>query len=136
MIVPVPFPYPYAGLATALVIFIFIWTGFVVGRARKQYDIQPPATEGPDGFNRAWRAHQNTFEALPQIIAALWLFAIAISDVWAAILTIIWAVGRILYVRGYCAAAEKRLPGFALSSLALLALLLGATGRIIFQLLA
>lgn len=130
-----PFPYPAAGLATVLTILIFLWTALVVGRARKQYDIWPPAMSGPEGFNRAWRAHQNTFESLSQIIPALWLFAIAVSDLWAGALTLVWAVGRILYVRGYCRDAKAREPGFAISAIAMLVMLLGSAGVIVAQLL-
>lgn len=131
---PQPFPYPFAGLSTVLVILVFIWSGIVVGMARKKYDVWPPETSGPDAFNRAWRAHQNTFESLPQVIPALWLFAIILSDLWAGVLVLIWTLGRVLYVRGYCIEADKRLRGFAIASLALLVLLFAPAGKILFQL--
>lgn len=129
-----PFAYPFAGLATGLAILIFVWTGFVVGKARKQHNVPHPETQGSPGFNRAWRAHQNTLEALPIFIPALWLFALTFSDAWAGILGLVWAVGRVVYVRGYCAAAEKREAGFTIAILANAVLLFGAMGKIAYQL--
>ncbi len=131
-----PFAYPFAALATGLAILIFVWTGFVVGKARKAYGVAHPETHGPDGFNRAWRAHQNTLEALPIFIPSLWLFALVWSDMWAGVLALVWAIGRILYVRGYCAAAEKREAGFTIAILANAVLLFGAMGAVVYQLFA
>lgn len=130
------FAYPFAALATGLVILLYTWTGIVVGKARKPHGVDYPDTSGPAAFNRIWRAHQNTLEALPQILPSLWLFAIIVSDMWAGILGIVWTIGRILYVRGYAEAAEKRGTGFTISLLATAVALFGALGVVIAQLLS
>jgi glutathione S-transferase len=130
------FPFPFAALGTGLVILVYVWTGLVVGRARKAHGVDYPNTVGPDAFNRVWRAHQNTLEALPQFLPALWLFAIIVSDSWAGVLALVWALGRILYVRGYAVAADKRGTGFMVSLLATAIALFGALGVVIWQLLA
>jgi glutathione S-transferase len=73
----------------------------------------------------------NTLEWLPLFLPSLWLFAIYVSDVWAAGLGIVWILGRILYFQGYAAAAEKRGTGFTIQALATTALLLGAFAGVI-----
>lgn len=128
------FAYPHAALATGLAILIYVWTGFVVGKARKLHGVDYPNTHGPDDFNRVWRAHQNTLEQLVIFLPSLWLFALVVNELWAGILGLIWAVGRILYVRGYIVAAPKRAPGFTIAILATAVLLFGALGVVIRQL--
>jgi glutathione S-transferase len=128
------FPYPYAALGTGLVILLYVWTGLTVGRARKAHGVDYPNTVGNDAFNRVWRAHQNTLEALPQFLPSLWLFALIVSDVWAGALALLWALGRILYVNGYAVAAEKRGTGFMISLLATAIALFGSLGTVIWQL--
>ncbi len=128
------FPYPAAVLGTGLVILIYVWTGLTVGKARKAHGVDYPNTHGNDAFNRVWRAHQNTLEALPQFIPSLWMFAVIVSDLWAGALALLWAVGRILYVQGYALAADKRGTGFMISLLATAIALFGAMGVILWQL--
>jgi glutathione S-transferase len=55
---------------------------------------------------------QNTLEWMPIFLPALWLFSIYVSDIWAALAGLVWIVGRLLYIRGYLEAAEKRYRGF------------------------
>lgn len=130
------FAYPFAALGTGLAILLYVWTGLVVGKARKAHGVDYPNTVGNDAFNRVWRAHANTLEALPQFLPSLWLFAVIISDMWAGILALVWAVGRILYVQGYAQAADKRGTGFMISLVATAIALFGSLGVVIWQLLA
>ena len=129
------FPYPFAAIVTVLVIFVYLWTAVLVGKARKAHGVNYPETTGPEAFTRVWRAHMNTLEQLPVIYAAMWLFATIVSDRWAALGGLIWCVGRILYVRGYAIAPEKRSLGFLIGALASLAMLLGSLGVVVWQLL-
>ena len=129
------FPYPFATLATGLVILIYNWTSMEVGKARKLHGVDYPNTHGPDAFNRIWRAHQNTLEALPQFLPALWLFAVIVSDIWAGVLALVWAVGRVLYLKGYAVAPAKRSTGFSIAMLANAIALFGAMGVVIWQLI-
>lgn len=128
------FAYPYAAVITGLAIFVYLWTGIVVGKARKVHGVDYPNTQGSDDFNRVWRAHQNTLEQFAIFIPSLWLFAIVVNDCWAAALGLAWIIGRILYVRGYTIAAQKRGPGFLIAILSTAALLFGALGVIVWQL--
>jgi uncharacterized membrane protein YecN with MAPEG domain len=88
--------------------------------------VQPPATTGDPNFERVLRVQQNTLEQLVFFLPLLWLFAQYVSSLWATILGGFWIIGRVLFALGYYQAAEKRGPGFALSSLSSLALLLGS----------
>ncbi len=69
---------------------------------------------------------------MPIFLPSLWLYAIYWNATAAAILGLIWIVGRIVYFVGYVSAPTKRFPGFFIQSLAVFALLLGALGRIVY----
>ena len=63
------------------------------------------------------------------------LFAIYISDQWAAVFGMIWILGRILYTTGYSQAAEKRSMGFGIQAMAGFILWVGALGAPIWRLI-
>jgi glutathione S-transferase len=69
--------------------------------------------------------HMNTLEQLVVFLPALWIFAGFISPLWAAVLGAIFIVGRAVYARTYIKDPKSRSPGFAMSALPVLALLLG-----------
>ena len=113
-------------LATLAAIFVYYYCMIKVGRTRMKLGIQPPTTDGPEEFLRVNRVHQNMVEQLVMHLPALWLFAAAWGDLFAGILGFIFAVGRIVYARGYYQAAEKRMRGFGIASLSTIVLILGA----------
>jgi uncharacterized MAPEG superfamily protein len=96
-----------------------------VGRARAKYGIRAPATTGHEVFERTFRVHQNGLENLIIFIPAVWIFGAYLNPLWAAALGVVYVVARVLYARGYVAAAEKRGPGAGISGLVNIALLLG-----------
>jgi glutathione S-transferase len=130
------FPCPFTAIATVFILITYMWTGIVVGKARKTHGVDYPATSGPDAFNRIWRAHMNTLEQLPLILVPMWLFAALVGDPHAAILGLVWIIGRILYVQGYAQAPEKRSTGFLIGFLASVTGLLGSLGVALWQILA
>jgi uncharacterized membrane protein YecN with MAPEG domain len=99
-------------------------------RAHTKTGIPAPAMTGDPLLERTVRAHVNTLEWMPIFLPAMWLFAVYWSSFWAAILGVLWIVGRIIYFIGYVAAPAKRLAGFAIQSFAATILVLGALGRI------
>jgi glutathione S-transferase len=105
-----------------------------VGRARVKTGIQPPQMSGDPYFERVLRVQQNTLEQLVLFLPTLWIFALVVNPIAAAILGTVWILGRILYAWGYYQAAEKRGPGFGLSFLATIVLLLGSLVGIVLQL--
>lgn len=97
-----------------------------VGRARAKYKVPVPNTSGDPDFERVFRVQQNTLEQLILFLPSLWLFSLFVSPSWGAGIGVFWIIGRILYAWGYYQAAEKRVLGFGINSLSILALLLGS----------
>ncbi len=126
--------YHFTALVTCLAVMVYFASSILVSKARVKFDVKLPAISGNPDFERVFRAQMNTLEWLPIFLPSLWLFAIYIGDAGAAALGAIWVVGRILYVLGYAKAVAKRGPGFAIQTLATVALWLGALGAIVWQL--
>jgi uncharacterized membrane protein YecN with MAPEG domain len=106
-----------------------------VGRARGKYKVSPPQTTGDPNFERVLRVQQNTSEQLILFLPALWLFTQFVDPIWAAGVGAVWILGRAVYAWGYYQAAEKRLLGFGISSLATLILLGGSLVGVVLHLL-
>ena len=127
--------YHHTALITVLSLLVYFATMALVGRARSKYKIIAPAVTGNVDFERVFRVQQNTLESLIMHLPALWLFAIYVSDLWAAALGAAWIAGRILYTQGYIVEAKKRGTGMMISFLATMALLLGDLGAIVWAML-
>jgi glutathione S-transferase len=106
-----------------------------VARARSKFGVKLPAISGNADFERVFRVQANTLEWLPLFLPSLWLFAIYVSDGWAAGLGVVWIIGRILFMIGYTQATEKRGPGFAVQAAATIILWAGALCAIIWRLI-
>ncbi len=124
----------YVAIVTLLALLTYFWMGLEVGRARGKSGIKAPAMTGDPILERAIRAHYNTLEWLPLFLVPMWLFAIYWSDLIAAIIGLIWIVGRIVYQRGYVADPAKRELGFMIQALAVAVLLFGSLGRLVYVL--
>ena len=105
-------------LLTIAMLLVYFWTGLLVGRARTRLDVPGPRTEGPDEFNRIYRAHVNTLEQLVLALPAFWVFNLFDQSTWWTILfVIVWCVGRVIFVLAYARDAAKRSTGFMISLL-------------------
>jgi len=62
---------------------------------------------------------------MPVFLPGLWFFAVYVSDWIAALLGLVWIIGRIVYMQGYMQDPAKREPGFAIQATAALVLLIG-----------
>lgn len=113
-------------LVSLLALILVIVLAINVSRKRTRLDVEPPHMAGPPDFERAFRIHANTVEFLATFLAAMWLCAIYLQPLAAAILGLIWIVGRVVYAVGYAAAPGKRLAGFGISMVALILLIAGA----------
>jgi uncharacterized membrane protein YecN with MAPEG domain len=120
-------------LVTVIALIVYFVLVFNVGQARTKYGVKLPQTTGNLDFERVLRVQQNTVEQLVLFIPALWLFAYYISPLWGAVLGFVWVVGRIIYAWGYYQAVEKRIPGFAISSLSTMILVIGSLIGIIIK---
>lgn len=98
---------------TLLIGFFYFYTAFRVGNLRQKHAIRAPATSGHPEFDRASRVQLNTLEQMGIVLPFLWVAAFyPIGWAWLAPLVgLIWLVSRIIYLTGYMAAPEKRLPG-------------------------
>ena len=121
----------YTALVTLFAVAFYFFLATRVAVARGKFSVKHPATTGNPDFERIFRVHMNTLEWMPTFLAPLWLCAIYFSDQAAAVLGLVWIVGRALYFFGYAKAVAKRLPGFFIQSTACLLLFLGAATGIL-----
>ena len=123
----------YTALVTLLAVVLYFCTGLLVARARAKFGVIAPATTGHPDFDRVFRVQMNTLEWMPIFLPLLWLFALYVSDLGAAVLGLVWIAGRIVYIRGYTQAADKRHRGFSIQAFASGALLIGAIAGIVWR---
>ena len=95
------------------------------GAARGRLDVAAPATAGNPEFERYFRVQYNTIEQLVIFLPAIYLFATFVNAPVAAGLGLVFLLGRALYARGYVIDPAKRGPGFGLTLLANVVLLVG-----------
>jgi glutathione S-transferase len=120
-------------LLCSLAIFAMALT---VSRLHAKTGILAPQMTGHDRLERAIRAHSNTVEWLPIFLPSMWIFAAYWSAAWAAVWGGLWLVGRGIYFLGYIKSPEKRFPGFFIQSIAAFILLLGALGKLLYDVAA
>lgn len=116
----------YTALVTLLAIALYFYTGILVAKARSKYGVVAPATTGHVDFERVFRVQMNTLEWMPIFLPLMWLFAFYVRDWAAALVGLVWIVGRVMYIQGYAQAADKRHRGFSVQALASGVLLIGA----------
>ena len=123
----------YTSIVTMIVVLFYFFIATRVPLARRKYNVQLPAINGHPDFERVFRVHQNTLEWMPIFLPSLWLCAIHLTDVGAAVLGVIWIVGRFIYYIGYAREVQRRLPGFFIQSFACLLLIVGAIAGMIIK---
>jgi glutathione S-transferase len=114
-----------SAFATLLAVMVLIYTFGQAGQLRHKHGILAPAVTGHPKFERAIRVQMNTVEQFVIFLPLLWLATTYFRVIgWVpGLLGFVWCLGRIVYSVGYMAAPEKRGPGFGISILANLALL-------------
>jgi len=117
----------------AIAFYFFLATRVAAGRGK--FGVRLPATTGNPDFERIFRVHMNTLEWMPTFLVPLWLCAIYLNDMAAAVLGLVWIAGRAVYFSGYSRAVEKRLPGFFIQSTACILLFIGAGAGVVMHLL-
>jgi len=119
-----------ASVVTILTMILYMVMIGRVGAMRGKHKIEAPAVTGHAAFERAYRVQMNTLEAMPLFLPSLWLatayFSNRFDRVWwlPAAMGAVWIVGRYLYMQGYIAEPNKRGPGFGISALAQIVLLI------------
>ena len=126
---------PHAtALVTLLAVLFCFFLGTRVAAARGRYGVKLPATAGHPDFERIQRVHMNTLEWMPTFLVPLWVCAIYLNDLVAAVVGLVWVVGRAVYFSGYRQAVQKRLPGFFIQSFACALLFVGAAAGVAMHL--
>ncbi len=113
-------------IVAMLALLEYFFFSMKVGQARGKYGIKAPATTGNDMFERYNRVHQNTLEQLVMFIPSLFTFASFVSEMWAAILGVVFIIGRALYFNLYIGDPDKRGPGVLIGMLATAVLVIGS----------
>jgi len=124
----------WTALVTLLAVIFYFYMGLRVGQARVKFGVHAPAMTGHPDFERAVRIQMNTLEWMPIFLPALWLFAIYVNDVGAALIGLVWIGGRVMYLTGYSEAAEGRHRGFGIQAIASGVLWVGALVGIVMRL--
>ncbi|MER8447384.1 MAPEG family protein [Mesorhizobium sp. M1066] len=124
--------YFLVAIVTLLCSLMLFSMALTVARTHKRTGLLAPTMTGDPLLERTIRAHSNSVEWLPIFLPSMWLFAVYWSASWAAVLGLLWIIGRIAYFIGYRSAPLKRYPGFFIQSIAAFALLFGALGRIMY----
>jgi glutathione S-transferase len=101
-------PY-YTPIVTLLAVLFYVFLATRVSVARGKFDVKLPATTGNPDFERIFRAHMNTLEWMPTFLVPLWLCAVYLSDIAAAVLGLVWIVGRAMWVQKRRREAAARL---------------------------
>ena len=125
-------PY-YTAIVTLFAVALYFFLATRVAVARHKFDVKLPATTGNPNFERIFRVHMNTLEWMPIFLVSLWLCAIYLNDIGAAVLGLVWIGGRAAYFAGYSKAVEGRLPGFFIQSTACILLFIGAIAGLVIH---
>lgn len=115
-----------AYLAILAIVIEYGVFGSMVAVARSRYKVAAPAVTGHADFERYFRVQQNTLEQLVVVIPCLWIFAVTLSPLWAALLGFGFVLFRAQYAYGYYKSASGRHYGFTWGAVCSGGLLLGA----------
>lgn len=116
-----------------LALLQFIVFGGLVGRARVKTGVKAPATTGDPVFERTIRVQYNTMEQLVVFIPGMLLFGSYINTVAAAVLGLVFIIGRIIYYHAYLEDPPTRSLGFGLTILPTTILVLGGLGGAVWS---
>lgn len=105
----------WVAIVVALALLQYFYFGILVGRARNRHGVSAPAISGDPAFDRTFRVHQNTLEQLVIFVPGIFLFAYYVSAGIAALVGIVFIVGRALYAAAYLKDPAGRGPGFLLT---------------------
>lgn len=116
----------YVTLVVVLALIEYMIFIMLTGKARADHQVAAPATTGNEIFERYFRVQQNSIEQLVIFIPSIYMFGVYVDDIAAAIIGVFFVLGRAVYARGYIKDPKKRGPGFTISMLSNVILLLGS----------
>lgn len=118
-------------LVALLAVLEFLLFIVLVGRARIKYKIKAPATSGHPQFERALRVQMNTMEQLMLFLPVLWIAGLYWSQAVIAGIGAVWLLGRLIYRHQYVNNPDGRAPGFMLTILPTVVLLVAALAGVV-----
>ena len=104
-------------IVTVLALAQFVFFSIQVGSMRGKHGVKAPAISGHPEFERMFRVQQNTMEQLVVFLPALWMFAYLVNPLWAAGFALVFIVGRFIYRASYIKDPAGRGPGFSITFL-------------------
>lgn len=123
--------YPFTTLALVAALFIYFGLAVNVGRARAKWGVPAPQASGHPEFDKRYRVQMNTLEQLALFVPGVILCAPVQGDLFTAVLAGIWCVGRIVFALAYYNDPAKRGPGFAMTLIpSLMMIIAGAKGAV------
>ena len=127
----IPDAFGYVLGSCSLTCLVLYWMSFQVAFARRKYNVLYPKmyaegdSEDAVAFNCVQRGHQNSLELAPQAFVCQLLMGLKFP-VTAAVLGVAWAIGRIIYFKGYATGDPRgRVKGAIVAGLVWLALVFG-----------
>ena len=115
-----------ATLIVLLALLQYVWFTARVGLARGKHNVNAPACDGDETWNRLFRVQQNTMEQLIVFIPATFAFSYYLSESWMLVPGLAFIIGRFLYSAEYQKDPKTRTPGMAITLLSNVVLVLGA----------
>ena len=116
----------HATLIVLLALLQYVWFTARVGLARGKYNVNAPACDGDETWNRLFRIQQNTLEQMIVFVPAIYAFAFYFSELWVLIPGFAFMVGRFLYSAEYLKDPKTRTPGMVITMISNVTLVLGA----------
>ena len=112
----------HAAVITLLTVLLLSIAMSLVSAARGKYKVPAPAVTGDPGFERTFRAHQNTLEQTVMFLPALWIASLYGNAQWAAWAGYAWLLMRAWYLQAYVSEGGRRGTPFTGAILAWVAL--------------
>lgn len=123
----------YVTLVVILALLEYMLFMMLTGKARARHKVAAPATSGNEIYERYFRVQQNTIEQLVIFIPSIYMFGAYVNDLAAAVIGGVFIIGRAVYARGYTSDPKKRGPGFAITMLSNVTLLLGSLAGLVIK---
>lgn len=114
----------YLIFVTVALLIQYTYFSMSAGIARDKGDVKAPAMSGDENFERKLRVQMNTLEQLIITIPAMWICGVYFRADVAAILGLVFLVGRFIYCTAYLNNPASRGKGMIIGFLANMALLL------------
>lgn len=125
----------WPALTTLGIVLLFFLVTFNVGRQRAACKIGPPFTTGDPMLERAYRVQMNTLEWGALMLPLVWICALFLSPVGAAIGGAVWIVARAMYAVAYMKDPLTRLRGFFLNVATVAMMFLASLWGVVRQLI-